>query len=87
MSPIKSFKLSELAEILGAELAGDPNKEISGISSLSSAADGEISFIARESFIGQLENTSAGAVICIISVSNNYSGNKIIGENPYLLYA
>ena len=45
MSPIKSFKLSELAEILGAELAGDPNKEISGISSLSSAADGEISLL------------------------------------------
>ena len=87
MSPIKSFKLSELAEILGAELAGDPNKEISGISSLSSAENGEISFIARESFIGQLENTAAGAVICNKSLSNNYSGNKIIGENPYLLYA
>ena len=47
MSSLKSFKLSQLAEILGAELEGDPSKEIIGINTLENSLDQEVSFIAR----------------------------------------
>ena len=39
MSSLKSFKLSQLAEILGAELEGDPSKEIIGINTLEASLD------------------------------------------------
>ena len=51
MSSLKSFKLSKLAEILGAELEGDPSKEIIGINTLENSSDQEVSFIARESYL------------------------------------
>ena len=64
MSSLKSFKLSQLAEILGAELEGDPSKEIIGINTLENSSDQEVSFIARESYLTKLSTTKAGAVIC-----------------------
>ena len=87
MSPLKSFKLSQLAELIGAELEGDPDYEILGLSSLQSSGSKDISFISRDSFIPQLETTEAGAVICNKQVAENFNGNKLIGEDPYLLYA
>ena len=68
MSSLKSFKLSQLAEILGAELEGDPSKEIIGINTLETSLEQEISFIARESYL-KIITTKAGAVIC----STDYS--------------
>ena len=87
MSSLKSFKLSELAEILGAELVGDPAKEIIGINTLETSLDQDISFIARESYLTKLSTTKAGAVICNLDYSNLFTGNKLICENPYLTYA
>ena len=54
MSIVKTFKLSELAEYVDAQLEGDSSKEINGIASLSSATSSQISFIARESYIKNL---------------------------------
>ena len=87
MSSLKSFKLSQLAEILGAELEGDPSKEIIGINTLESSLDQEVSFIARESYLTKLSTTKAGAVICNTDFSGLFTGNKLICENPYLTYA
>ena len=87
MSSLKSFKLSQLAEILGAELEGDPSKEIFGINTLEESLDQEVSFIARESYLTKLSTTKAGAVICNTDYSELFTGNKLICENPYLTYA
>ena len=87
MSSLKSFKLSQLAEILGAELEGDASKEIIGINTLENSSDQEVSFIARESYLTKLSTTKAGAVICNTDYSELFAGNKLICENPYLTYA
>jgi len=87
VSSLKSFKLSQLAEILGAELEGDPNKVIFGIGPLVSSTSDEISFISKESYRPNLELTKAGAVICNLETSKVFEGNKLICSNPYLLYA
>ena len=80
MSSLKSFKLSQLAEILGAEVEGDPNKEIFGIGALINSTDQDISFIARESYISQLVTTKAGAVICDSNISKIYE--SLIKSRP-----
>jgi UDP-3-O-[3-hydroxymyristoyl] glucosamine N-acyltransferase len=87
VSSLKSFKLSQLAETLGAELEGDPTKEIFGIGPLVSSTSDEISFISKESYRPNLELTKAGAVICNSETSKFFEGNKLICSNPYLLYA
>ncbi len=87
MSSPKSFKLSQLATLLGAELEGDPDKEVIGINSLAEASDSEVSFLSREAYIPQLASSKAGAVICDSETSKLFNGNKIICSNPYLIYA
>ena len=77
MSPVKSFRLSELADAIGGEVEGDPNTEILGISSLSGASQQEITFITRESFIPELLTTHAAAVICNDKLSEYFTGPKI----------
>ena len=87
MSPLKIFKLSQIAELIDAELDGDPDQEILGLASLESSTESDITFISRDSFVSQLARTKAAAVICNREMSADYQGNKLIGDNPYLLYA
>ena len=87
MSSHKRFKLGELAEILGVELQGDSNKELSGMSSLEYSSKEDVTFIAKHSYTSDLANTKAGAVICSEEFSKLFDGNKLICSNPYLTYA
>ena len=87
MSLVSGISLKELAQKIGANLEGDPDKEVVGLNTLDSASANEISFIARKSFLSSLPLSKAGALICSNDLSEGYSGNKLIGEDPYLLYA
>ena len=87
MSPLTSFKLSELANILEAELDGNPDTEIFGLSSLDLASEEDISFISRESFIPQLQSTNAAAIICSKALSDHFTGSNLISDDPYLIFA
>ena len=81
------ISLTELAKKIGADLKGDPNKKVVGLNTLDSASSNEVSFIARKSFLSSLPSSEAGALICSNDLSEGYLGNKLIGEDPYLLYA
>ena len=87
MSLVSGISLKELAQKIGADLEGDPDKEVVGLNTLDSASNNEVSFIARKSFLSSLPSSKAGALICSNDLSEGYSGNKLIGEDPYLLYA
>ena len=87
MSLVSGISLKELAQKIGANLEGDPDKEVVGLNTLDSASSNEVSFIARKSFLSSLPLSKAGALICSNDLSEGYSGNKLIGEDPYLLYA
>ena len=87
MSLVSGISLKELASKIGADLEGDPKKEVSGLNTLDLASKNEVAFIARESFVSSLDSTKAGALICSNDLSKGYIGNKLIGDDPYLLYA
>ena len=87
MSLDSGITLKELAHQIGADLEGDPNKEVLGLNTLDLASTDEVSFIARKSFLSSLPSSKAGALICSNDLSEGYSGNKLVGEDPYLLYA
>tara|TARA_Y100000748_G_scaffold246177_1_gene210652 strand:+ start:2161 stop:3168 length:1008 start_codon:yes stop_codon:yes gene_type:complete len=87
VSLVSGISLKELAYQIGADLEGDPDKEVLGLNTLDAASIDEVAFIARESFLSSLSSTKAGALICSNNLSKEYLGNKLIGEDPYLLYA
>tara|TARA_B100001173_G_scaffold79683_1_gene68023 strand:+ start:334 stop:1341 length:1008 start_codon:yes stop_codon:yes gene_type:complete len=87
VSLVSGISLRELAQKIGADLEGDPNKEVLGLNTLDLASNDEVSFIARKSFLSSLPLSKAGALICSNDLSESYSGNKLIGDDPYLLYA
>ena len=59
----KTFKLSEISNLLNGKLSGDGSKEILSLKTLQEADSDSISFIYNKKFIKDLEKTSASAVI------------------------
>lgn len=82
-----SFTLSELANLLGAELKGDGDTQISGLATLQDAKTGQIAFLANPAYQRFLPSTEASAVILNQDAANEFSGNALILANPYLGYA
>lgn len=83
----KSYTLSDLANRLEAKFQGDPQYLISGLASLASASKHDIAFLDNVRYRVQLETTHAGVVIMTPEIAENYSGNAIICQQPYLAYA
>ena len=57
------MKLREIAEMLGGELAGDPDIEIKGAAGISDAEDGDITFLSTVKLIRECIESKASAVI------------------------
>lgn len=82
-----SFTLGELAELVGAEVAGDPSRIISGVGSLTGATEAQISHLSSATYRAQLETTQAGAVILAPDDADRWSGDALLTDNPYLAFA
>ena len=55
--------VAQLAERIGAELAGDGSVEISDVGSVEAAGENDITFVTDDRYIAALEKSCAGAVI------------------------
>lgn len=60
---MRTFTVSDLARRVGADVAGDPERPLSGVASLRVAGPGDLAFFARESMRGAIRETRAGAVL------------------------
>lgn len=83
----RSYSLAELAQYLDAELVGDPDYEISALATIQTATANQLSFVANPAYQKYLQQTSAGALLIRKEFAAQYSGHKLILENPYLAYA
>lgn len=63
------MKLRELADILGAELSGNGDDEISGAAGVREAGAGQVTFITGKDHLNDLEHCRAAAVIVPADVS------------------
>ena len=84
---MQNYTLSQIAELLSAELQGDGALEIKKIATLANAHSGYIAFLVNKKYRSQLETTKASAVILSPDDAPYFSGNKIIVANPYVTYA
>lgn len=83
----RTYVLSELAQMLGAELRGDPSQEIRALSTIQSAGKNDLTFIANPAYKKYLASTQAGAMLLNADLADAFAGNKLIVNNPYLAYA
>lgn len=83
----RTYTLRDLAEHLGAHLLGDPLLPISALATLHNARSNELSFIANPAYKKYLSTTKAGALLINTELADDFFGNKLIVNNPYLAYA
>ena len=83
----QAYSLKHLAEAVGGEVHGDPDIQITGISTLQSARADQLSFLANPAYEKYLENTLAGAVIVHPKLLDKCVTHVLVHENPYLAYA
>lgn len=79
--------LEQLATLTGSTFNGDKDTPIHAVASLTDAASGEITFVSNAQYINHLETTKASAVILSKKLADNFSGNALINEDPYLTFA
>jgi len=82
-----SYSLGELADQLGLTLEGDPDQVITGIATLVSAGEEDLSFYHNKKFHTDLTNTNASAVILTEEASADCPANKLLANNPYAAFA
>lgn len=79
-----TYRLDELARIVGGEVVGDSGVAISGVAGIKEAEEGQITFLANPKYENFLETTRASAVIA--EGNGNFPGPVIKVENPYLAF-
>lgn len=82
-----AFRLAELAERIGATLAGNPDTPIDRVASLVAAGPGAISFFTGGRRDAELAATRASAVILTEADAARFHGDKVVARDPYLGFA
>ena len=82
-----SISLEDLAKYLGAQLEGDSDKRINGISTLSGASSDQLAFFANPKYLKELKTTQAGVVIVSQKNLLHCPCNALVMEDPYWGYA
>lgn len=83
-----SIRLAELAEHLGADVHGDGDLAITGIASMNTAREGQITFLSNSLYQEQLLTCKASAVVLTeenLSFCQHLSA--LVVKDPYISYA
>ena len=77
------MKLRELAGLIGGRIAGDPDVEISGVSGIENAKEGDITFL-----LGDKEITSLAASALIVKEEiRGLTTSMLVADNPQFTFA
>ena len=82
-----SFSLAEIAARLGGDVLGDGEIRIHRVAPLTTAGEGEISFLSNPKFAAALATTGASALILAPAAAPGFAGPRIVTANPYAYYA
>jgi UDP-3-O-[3-hydroxymyristoyl] glucosamine N-acyltransferase len=82
-----AFRLEQLAEQLGATLHGDGELIITGVASMKSATEGQITFLSDKKFQNNLSTCGATAVVITEDSLKYWNGAALVAKDPYLCYA
>ncbi len=83
---LKSYRLGEIAQMLGGTLKGDPKVQIRGVNGILEATEGEITFLANPKYKDKLPLCKASAVF--VGLDIEVEGINLVQlENPRLAFA
>ena len=83
---MKSFTLQQIQELTGAQLVGDPNKVITGVSNLDAATTNDISFCSHPRYVNAMQVSNAGAIFVTAVHATIEGKNLFICEDPSLAF-
>lgn len=80
------FPLSQIAQLLGGQLLGDPQKMIGGVAPFESAGPDDITVAASAKYVKRIDQSKAGAFIVPKQVDESKQ-NLVSVENPMVAFA
>lgn len=80
------MKLKEIAALLNGEIIGNPDIEITGVSGIKEANEGDITFVSSAKYIKDLSGTRASCVIVKEPIADIEIAQLRV-SNPYLVFA
>lgn len=81
-----SFTLAEIAEQLGAQIKGDPQAKITGLSGIAEAKEGDLTFLSHAKYKAQAQDCKATAIL--VGPDMEVEGRNLVQvENPRLAFA
>ena len=80
------MKLSEIAALVHGEIFGEPNLEIRGVSGISEAQDGDITFLSGKRHVKDLTHCKASCII-VQEPLHDLAVTQLKVANPYLTFA
>ncbi|MEX2353023.1 MAG: UDP-3-O-(3-hydroxymyristoyl)glucosamine N-acyltransferase [Gammaproteobacteria bacterium] len=81
-----SFKLGEIADVIRADVIGDPDREITGVATLKSAGADQLSFFANRRYSRYLKTTRAAAVVLGHEDAEQCPVSALVSSEPYLAF-
>ncbi len=82
------MKVREIADFLGADIKGNGDTEISGLSSIEKATSSDLTFLSNKKYEKFLSTTRAGCIIVDAKTDiSKYNKTFIICEDAYLCFA
>ena len=82
-----TFTLKKIAELTNSTPKGDINCILNAVAPLHEARLGDISFVSNSKYKKLLKSTKASVVILSPTLANDFSGNMLINNDPYLTFA
>lgn len=80
------MKLKEIAEIVSGEIKGDPEVEIKGVSGITDATEGDITFLSDRRYLKECLHSGASCVI-VKDFIEDLEKPQIKVKNPYYAFA
>ena len=80
------MKLRELADLTGGRISGDPDLEITGVSGIKEAKEGDITFLINRKILNEVSGLKASAVI-VKEEMEELPGSLLIVDNPQYVFA
>ena len=81
-----TFSLADLADKLGAEVVGDPGREVSGVRPLDTATDKDLSFLHNPKYVEEARSSAAGAIL-VADPESLPGRDLLVCPEPYLALA
>lgn len=80
------MKLKHFAEIVGGDIQGDPEIEITGVAGIIDAHDGDITFVSSAKYLSQSRESKASCII-VKELISDIMTSQLCTPNPYFAFA